>query len=172
MLTTQRMLLLPATAEWWQAGSHDLNQLAELIDADVPADWPPMYATEADLRTFRRHYKTLGEETPWLAWFAVLREPTPTLVASLGFKGAPDSVGAVEIGYALVPAYRGCGLATEMVDALSSWALSQPHVVRVVADVKPDNVASVRVLTEVGFQLAGTINHDHRYVLAVTEVGR
>lgn len=74
-----------------------------------------------------------------------------TLVGWGGFKGAPDADGAVEIGYAVTPAWEGRGVATSAVAALLREAWDAPEVRCVVAHTLPEPNASVRVLEKSGF---------------------
>jgi RimJ/RimL family protein N-acetyltransferase len=61
--------------------------------------------------------------------------------------GAPvDDAGCVEMGYGLAGPYRGQGLGTEVVMAISDWLLRQPSVSTVRARTLPSNAASRRVL--------------------------
>ena len=46
--------------------------------------------------------------------------------------------GVVEIGYAIAPAYRNRGLATEAAQGLVDYALSQPHIKMVDAHSRSD----------------------------------
>ncbi len=70
--------------------------------------------------------------------------------------------GVVGIGYWIVPVARGRGLATHAVGLLSHWAL-QAGVARVEAWVEPENAASQRVLTAVGFRREGVLRSFLRY---------
>jgi RimJ/RimL family protein N-acetyltransferase len=54
-------------------------------------------------------------------------------------------------GYAILPQYRGRGLATEAAAAVLDWA--ERHEVDVYASVRPPNPASVRVLAKIGMRL-------------------
>ncbi|MGA8016014.1 MAG: GNAT family N-acetyltransferase [Candidatus Dormiibacterota bacterium] len=91
---------------------------------------------------------------PWLD--GVLIDRVDRLaVGSMGFKGAPDARGSVEIGYSVNRSRRGRGYATEMVKALTAWALRQPGVRRVIAECLESNVASIRVLQKSGFARVG-----------------
>ena len=49
------------------------------------------------------------------------------VIGEIGFVGPPQR-GAVTIGYAIVPAARRQGYATEAVAALTAWAIAQPDV--------------------------------------------
>jgi ribosomal-protein-alanine N-acetyltransferase len=55
------------------------------------------------------------------------------------------------MGYAIVPQYRGRGLATEAAAAVLDWA--ERHDIDVYASVRPPNPASVRVLEKIGLRL-------------------
>ena len=69
-------------------------------------------------------------------------------VGTIGPLGPPED-GEVEVGYGLVEAVRGRGLAAEALRAL--LAETDAAGVRVRAGVRPDNGASLRVLAGCGF---------------------
>ena len=73
-------------------------------------------------------------------------------VLMLGFRA-----GTMSIGYWLVPAARGQGLASRVVAMLASWALTRTGAARVEALVEPDNTASVRILETAGFKREGLL---------------
>src|SRR6185437_5321908 len=62
----------------------------------------------------------------------------------------------VELGYDLHPSAWGRGLATEAARAVMRIAFGELGLDRVVAVVKPDHVASQRVLVKAGLQPAWT----------------
>jgi RimJ/RimL family protein N-acetyltransferase len=78
-----------------------------------------------------------------------------TLVGWGGFKGPPDDDEAVEIGYAIAPAWQGRGIATAAVRELLREAWAAPDVRRVAAHTLPGPSASVRVLEKTGFSRRG-----------------
>lgn len=86
-------------------------------------------------------------------------------VGDIGFHSAPDGNGSVEIGYGLVEAYRGRGIATEATRALTGWALGLPGVAEVCAQTEPGHLPSQRVLLKAGFRDAGLDGGMHRFVL-------
>ncbi len=87
--------------------------------------------------------------------YVIVRVSDGTAVGDAGFHGPPDADGDVQVGYALVPAARGAGLATEAVGLLTAWALARPDVRSVSALVDPANLASRRLLERLGFRRAG-----------------
>ena len=99
-------------------------------------------------------------------WYAIwmIERKDGTQVGELSFKGFNED-GMVEIGYGIIEAYRGCGYATEAVDAAVKWALQQPGVTRVEAETESGNRASQRVLEKCGFLPSGVIGEEGpRYV--------
>ncbi|MFN2202535.1 MAG: GNAT family N-acetyltransferase, partial [Caldilineaceae bacterium] len=64
-----------------------------------------------------------------------------------------------ELGYRFFPEFWGHGLATEAGEASIDFARSTLGLQRLVAMVHPENVASARVLTKLGF----TIERSLRY---------
>jgi [ribosomal protein S5]-alanine N-acetyltransferase len=73
-------------------------------------------------------------------------------VGLAGFKGAPDLMGQVEIGYGIDPAWEGQGYTTEAAKALVAWALGKNGCMGVIAETNRENSASQRILVKIGFK--------------------
>ena len=67
---------------------------------------------------------------------------------------------SARLTYVLDDAAWGHGYATEAVHALLVWAFPTLNLNRVQAETDTRNVASVRVLTKLGFELEGTLRQD------------
>lgn len=80
---------------------------------------------------------------------------TGVSIGGIGFKGAPNAEGTVEIGYGIDEAYRRQGYATEAVGGIINWAMAQDGVRRVTAQTEPDNKISQKVLLKNGFLCKG-----------------
>jgi ribosomal-protein-alanine N-acetyltransferase len=93
----------------------------------------------------------------WLGRSMVLSEPDGTrrVIGTIGFHGAPDAQGRLEIGYSVQPAYRRRGFAREAVRAMFDWALAEHGIRRFVASVSPTNAASLALVRGFGFQQTG-----------------
>jgi ribosomal-protein-alanine N-acetyltransferase len=78
-----------------------------------------------------------------------------TLVGLGGFKGPPSSDGAVEIGYAIAPAFQGRGLATDAVAQMVRRAFADAAVRAVDAHTLGHVTPSTRVLEKSGFRRIG-----------------
>lgn len=156
MLTTPHLRLVPATATLVRADIEDRAALADLLGARIPDGWPPEMLADA-LPWFLGQLEASPDDNVWMLWYCVLTgegEEASVLVGSGGFLGPPQE-GAAEIGYSVLPQFQRRGYATEVAAALVGWALSQPGVERVIADVSPDNTPSVRLLRRLGFHEAG-----------------
>jgi RimJ/RimL family protein N-acetyltransferase len=70
----------------------------------------------------------------------------------IGFAGLKylDDLREVDIGYRLLPAYWGLGLATEASRAALNYGFTRLGLGRIIGLVVPDNRASVRVLEKLG----------------------
>jgi len=81
---------------------------------------------------------------PWVARAMVLTDGhgVRRVVGSIGFHGAPNEDGQVEIGYHVEPGFRRRGLATEAAFALLAWARAEHGITRFRASVAPSNVPS------------------------------
>lgn len=155
MIATHRLDLVPATMPMLRAAIEDHARLGLLLDARVPATWPPdlldVDALEWTLRAIRA-----GSALEWHMYWIVLRgDHGRILIGTSGFKGRPSGDGTVEIGYGLVPDHMRKGYATETVRALLAFAFADPRVIRVIAETLPDLVASQGVLAKTGFTFIG-----------------
>jgi ribosomal-protein-alanine N-acetyltransferase len=94
--------------------------------------------------------------SPWTHGFALVERASGAPVGSCGFKGPRDADDAVEIAYAVDPAYRGRGYAKEAATALVDFALGAgARIVR--AHTRPERGASARVLAACGFTWVGEV---------------
>lgn len=106
---------------------------------------------------------------PFLAYVIILAADGKA-IGDAGFHGPPRADGELEVGYALVPAARGVGLASEAVGLLITWAHRQPGVSAITARVDPGNAASERLLTRLGFRSDGRHNGMQRFVLRPSNI--
>lgn len=91
----------------------------------------------------------------WGTRLFLLDEPR-TLVGWGGFKGPPRE-GAIELGYAIAPAWRKRGLATAAIGELVREGFADPAVRAILAHTRPEPGASVRVLEKCGFANEGEV---------------
>lgn len=77
------------------------------------------------------------------------------VVGSLGFHGAPDGEGRLEVGYSVDPPHRRHGYAREAIHALFDWAYRAHGITRFVASISPTNDASLNLSAQFGFHQIG-----------------
>ncbi len=77
------------------------------------------------------------------------------VVGSLGFHGAPDAEGRLEVGYSVDPPHRRQGYAREAISALFDWAYRTHRITRFVASISPTNDASLNLAAQFGFKQVG-----------------
>ncbi len=90
---------------------------------------------------------------PWLLR-AIVDRDTRAAVGFIGFHGAPDPRGMVEVGYVVLPAFRRRGYAREALAVIEAFAAREG--VRVVrASVSPGNMASLALIERGGYVHVG-----------------
>ena len=158
VLVTARLRVVPATQTMISAEIGDRDRLAALLDAELPADWPPEHHDHETLTFWREQLSQPGAAGWWLHYVLLADSARPTLVGTLGFKGPPVD-GVVEIGYSVVPSWQRLGLATEGCRALIEAAWERGAEV-VVAHTLEHLEPSIGVLRKLGFQRAESSEPD------------
>lgn len=123
------------------------SSLRDVIGVPIADGWPSDELTDA-LPVYLAHLEREPDTIGWGLWLLVDPE-RGLMVGDAGFKGQPDALGRVEVGYGIAPSQRGRGLATEAVEALIDWA-SQHGALLMTAECLDHNAASIRVLEKTG----------------------
>jgi len=152
-IETPQLRLVPCTVAAAQAATTDRVAFEALLGVRVPADWPA-----EDLRDFLPIYGRIVDADAarqgWGIWL-MLSPAEGVLVGDIGFKGPPDDLHSVEIGYSVLPAFQRRGYASEAARAIVAWGFAQPGVQRIVANCRFDNLGSMRVLEQAGMRQTG-----------------
>lgn len=158
MIQTPRLRLVPCELRHFEAILTDRQRLGRMLSVVVPDDafdFPGVMTIRA-MRFMHEHLKADPDVSGWWTYLFV-RAQDRVLIGPGGYKGRPDEEGAVEIGYAIVPEYRGRGLATEAARGLIDHAFAHEHVESVDAHTLAEHNASMRVLEKVGMRFAGAV---------------
>ena len=156
--STPRLELVAASATMARADASDRPRFAALLEAAIPASWPP--STLADVQEYFADQLEMGFAVPgWWSWYALLHTPR-TLVGSGGFMSQPDDQGTVTMGYSMTEGYEGQGYATEFVGGLLRWLAETGRVKRVHATTFERHYASIKVMERNGFVRKGVSSED------------
>jgi RimJ/RimL family protein N-acetyltransferase len=91
-----------------------------------------------------------------LPWAVARREDDRVVGTGTLFALAPDQ-GRAEIGFSLLPALQGQGIAAESVRCLLAYAFDTLRLRRVEADIDPRNTPSRRLVERLGFREEGLL---------------
>lgn len=146
-----------------RAALENRRGLERKLSARVPRTWPG-----AD---FARMLPVLARsaESGWSARLVVYSEER-VLIGDAGFHGPPDGTGTVEIGYSIVPEYRGRGFAFEAAEALVAYAFTHPRVRRVTAECLHDNQPSLKILRKLGMLRVGHASETLRFEIRARDL--
>ena len=95
------------------------------------------------------------DDGSWAVFHAVDPD-TATMVGNVTLFAVDADDGVGKIGYRVLPAARGRGVARQMVDAVTRWAFESRGLMRVQLEHSTHNAASCRVAEAAGFVLEGT----------------
>jgi RimJ/RimL family protein N-acetyltransferase len=169
---TSRLEIIPLSADAIDALLQgDGRRLQSLTGAEFPLPVaPPPYMADS-LPVVRDRLRADDREAEWWNWL-IVRQDNREAVGSVAFGGAPDTGGAVLIGYAMYPGREGHGYATEAVRAMVDWAFAQPgvKVVRALAPVW--NTPAVHVAEKVGMRPVASDEDDEIGEVLVYETVR
>ena len=156
-MSPSRLKLVDGTLELLSAALEASSALEGLLGVSVAEDWEGF--PEA-LPILCASYESAPEGHVWGSLFFIALD-VRTLVGFGGFKGSPSPDGVVEIGYAIAPAFRGQGLATDAVTQMVQRAFADATVRAVDAHTLGHDNPSTRVLQKTGFRKVAEIeDHD------------
>lgn len=160
MIETAHLNLIPSELKHLEAILRDQKQLEQMLGVKVFENWFD-FPDVASIEAIQFSYEYLKAKPDALGWwtYLLIHIEDNVLVGMGGYKGKADETGMVEIGYAIVPAYRCRGLATEAAQGLVDYAFSHQHIKMVDAHTLAERNASTRVLEKVGMKHVGTA-HD------------
>ena len=155
MIETENLKLIPCELSHFEAILKDPRRLEQMLDVGLTECW--LVFPEA----MQSGYEYLKANPSALGWWTYLfiHSKDKSLIGNGGFAGLPDESGMVEIGYAIAPAYRNRGLASEAAQGLVDYAFTQQQIKMVDAHTLAATNASTKVLEKIGMKRIGT-THD------------
>jgi [ribosomal protein S5]-alanine N-acetyltransferase len=134
------------------------ERFEQLAGFPAAAGLREMFASDEVSPDWLAALRVSHEPDPWRHGFFVVHREARAAIGGAGFKGPPDSTGAVEIAYGIAASFQGQGYATEAAAALVAFAFETPQVEQVRAHTLPSSNASTRVLVKCGFRHVGTVD--------------
>ena len=132
------------------AEERGVHALAALLGVTQPDAWPPEFNTPETRAWMRDMLRSNPGEPGYGSWYIVANG---RLIGICGYKGPPNDLGTVEIGYSVMPSYQRQGSATAAVALLIARAFRDLRVAAVEAETLPSLLASQAVLVRSGFIL-------------------
>lgn len=115
----------------------------------------PVHFTEVEGKAFIERAWSRNDDGQALA-LAIARADSNEAVGHI-YVGLTRVERQCRLGYWLIPSARGQGFGSSAVDLISRWLLTDTDPYRIVAEVHPENVASIRLLVACGYTLEGTL---------------
>jgi len=150
----RRLKLVNGNLELLTAALADGGALEALLGVSLAEGWAGF--PEA-LPVLCASYAKNPHGHPWGSLFFVDPQAR-VLVGFGGFKGPPSSDGVLEIGYAIAPAFRGRGLASDAVTQMVQRAFEDSTVTAVDAHTLGHANPSTRVLEKSSFRKIGDVS--------------
>ncbi|MDV3222439.1 GNAT family N-acetyltransferase [Intrasporangium sp.] len=145
VLETPRLLMTPL-------GSTRADELAALYaDPEVTRFLGPGPWDDAAVREQCHRFERIWSDRGW-GQSAVVEKASGLMIGRVGLHDWP-AWGEVELGYVLARSAQGRGLATEASHAWLGWAAAHLDVDHLIAVIHPENAASIRMASRLGFTL-------------------
>ena len=113
----------------------------------------PAFKTVEETRAQLAVWTEGWEDTSW----AIIDRPDGEALGRITLYRPGDDGGVWEIGVMLAPAARGKGLAANAVREAVAYGFDVKDARRIVADIDPENAASIRLFEQLGFQREGRL---------------
>jgi RimJ/RimL family protein N-acetyltransferase len=150
-LQTNRLILKTLDLDLIEAAARRDTAAIEAMGYKTNGEWPGPDFLEA-IPYFRELLIKNNGTRGFDSWIIVAKD-TQDIVGGIGFLGAPDQDGTIEIGFATNESQRRKGYCFEAAQGLIEWALDHDEVQFIKARSEPGNISSKNVLLKLGFQI-------------------
>ncbi|WP_263368151.1 GNAT family N-acetyltransferase [Edaphobacter bradus] len=155
-ICTSRLVLIAVTPELIRYEQTDQRRLAEQIRSTIPESWPPPYWETHVFDYMLSQFEHFPDQLGWPRYIVLNHlDGTRILVGSCGAHSHTDPPVECEIGYSLLPAFEGQGIATEAIKALIEFLRQDPRITSITADTIPSLPGSIRVMEKCGLTFDG-----------------
>lgn len=149
-LETTRLRIIALDYEHFRMHLENNGALQRILKVSVTQEKVEDWFEEVMREPLSRMAKDLGNQY-WYSNWQIIQKDINTVIGGICFKGPPDSLGKVEIGYGIEKQYQNQGFATEAIQEVVKWALGQERIQAVTAETDKNNIPSQTVLIKNGF---------------------
>lgn len=146
----QNLSIIATSLALLDAEERGVDALVALLGVAPPDAWPPQFNGPKTRAWMRDMLAFHPDEPGYGSWYVVA---DGRLIGICGYKGPPNELGEVEIGYSVMASYQRNGFATGAVALLAARAFRDPRVAAVAAKTLTSLIASQTVLIRNGFSL-------------------
>lgn len=149
LIKTKRLALLPLKAHNIALALENYGKMQADLGLNIinkTLDKEMQYAMKVRLRKVLEDV----ENYLWLTNWAIIHKEENQIIGFIMIKGYPNENGEVIVGYGIEEKYRRNRYATESLKALTEWIFKNPKALCVIADTEKSNIASHKVLENVG----------------------
>jgi [ribosomal protein S5]-alanine N-acetyltransferase len=135
-----------------QLEPQDAPELARISDVPAVSQWMAFMEGGFPLE---KAQVLIASQNGTKEYFFAVRLLDETLIGAMGVIDHPD--GTIEVGYWFGVEYQGRGYASEALRATLDQIAADPDLAHrsIFAECRPDNAASIRLLTKTGFHATG-----------------
>jgi [ribosomal protein S5]-alanine N-acetyltransferase len=135
-----------------QLQAQDAPELARISDTPAVSQWMAFMEGGFPLE---KAEALIASQNETKEYFFSVRLPDGRLIGAMGVIDLPDD--AIEVGYWFGVEYQGKGYASEALRATLDQIAADPELSHrpIVAECRPDNTASIKLLEKTGFQATG-----------------
>lgn len=151
-LETERLRLIPLTLDQAEMFTHLDSRLEDSLGLNRAERELTTRFRDAIRKYTLQWIKDDPENYLFATIWVIVEKASNTVAGDIGFKRKPDANGYVEIGYSTQPRFRVQGYMTEAIGAMVKWAFTYPEVKAVIAETREDNIPSIKVLRNNGFE--------------------
>jgi len=159
-LHTPRLTLIPLENKllqvWQKLGRKDLEKILDLKHNPWEVE---LFYEQETAQALVNYWIPQTAKFPidyyWYTNWEIILNASSCSVGGIGLAGLPDNEGTTEVGYVIDQKFRGQGIASEAVEALTEWAFQDAGLRVLRAETPMDNAGSQRVLEKNYFQKTG-----------------
>ena len=164
LIETERLILRMVK----RSDAKQLFDLCSLKETSQFSLWSP-HKSLKDTKDFIAYQHSLYKKKQCY-FFVVEDKLSKEVIGTCSYVSLEMDDTVCEIGYSILKSLWGCGFGTETALALTEFAFKRIGAQRVWARVLPQNIASIRVLENIGFQNEGTLKKGYYYNEKVSDV--